>query len=203
MIDELGFSDEIWRISDDGKIALKMTMPVNPFQDVKDKDFFYEPVLWAYENGVTSGLSATEFGPGTVCNRAQVVTFLWRAAGSPAPAVTDNPFVDVEAGSFYEKAVLWAVENGITTGTDAAHFSPGQSCNRVTVVTFLHRAFGEPASGAENPFADVTDGAWYAPSVLWAVEQGITNGLSADTFGVDTICNRAQIVTFLYRTYVN
>ena len=174
----------------------------NPFTDVPISEFYHEPVLWAYENGVTSGLTATEFGPNAVCNRAQVVTFLWRAAGCPEPAVTENPFVDVEPGSFYEKAVLWAVEKGITTGTNATHFSPNMACNRATVVTFLYRAFEEPAvEGTENTFTDVPAESWYTAPVLWAVEQGITNGMGEGIFGSETACNRAQIVTFLYRAY--
>ena len=112
--------------------------------------------------------------------------------------------MDVDAGSFYEKAVLWAAENGITNGTDEFHFSPNTPCNRAQVVTFLYRAMQSPAVGTTAcPFTDVVAGQWYEPAVLWAVENGITNGLSADTFGVDTTCNRAQVVTFLYRTYVN
>ena len=176
----------------------------NPFTDVPWDSFFYESVMWAAEQEVTTGISATEFGPGGSCNRAQVVTFLWRAAGSPEPAVTENPFVDVEKGSFFEKAVLWAVEEGITTGTDESHFSPGLTCNRATVVTFLYRAFGEPAvESSSNPFQDVPAGGWYTAPILWAVEQNITNGVSADSFAPDQNCSRAQIVTFLFRAYVN
>ncbi len=173
-----------------------------PFTDIPDGAFYYRPVMWAVKQGITNGVSATTFGPGQSCNRAQVVTFLWRAAGSPEPAAAVNPFVDVEAGSFYEKAVLWAVEKGVTTGTDATHFSPGVTCNRATVVTFLYRAFESPAvENAENPFTDIPAESWYTAPVLWAVEQGVTNGLSADSFGPDQSCNRAQIVTFLYRGY--
>ena len=174
------------------------------FIDVLPFQFWYEPVSWAVEQEVTTGISATEFGPGGSCNRAQVVTFLWRAAGSPEPAVTENPFVDVQSGSFFEKAVLWAVEEGITTGTDASHFSPALTCNRATVVTFLYRAFGEPAvESSSNPFQDVPAGGWYTAPILWAVEQNITNGVSADSFAPDQNCSRAQIVTFLFRAYVN
>ena len=176
--------------------------PAKDFADVPAGSFYEAPVAWAVENGITNGIADFTFGPNADCNRAQVVTFLWRAAGSPAPASSVNPFVDVEKGSFYEKAVLWAVEQGITNGIDATHFSPDQSCNRATVVTFLYRAFGAPAvENAVNPFTDVPDDAWYTTSVLWAVEQGITNGMSAELFGVSNICNRAQIVTFLCRAY--
>ena len=172
------------------------------FSDVKPDDFYSDALDHGYDSGWVTGLTATTFGPGTVCNRAQVVTFLWRAAGCPEPVVTENPFVDVEPGSFYEKAVLWAVEMGITTGTDESHFSPNMACNRATVVTFLYRAFEEPAvEGAENPFTDVPADSWYTAPVLWAVEQGITNGMGEGIFGSETACNRAQIVTFLYRAY--
>ena len=132
------------------------------------------------------------------------MTFLWRAAGSPAPENSTNPFEDVQAGSFYETAVLWAVEMGITNGTDATHFGPGDPCNRASVVTFLWRAAGKPQpENAANPFEDVQAGSFYETAVLWAVEKGITNGLTATEFGPTATCNRAQVVTFLYRTYVN
>ena len=177
---------------------------VLPFTDVPAGSFYYDSVLWALENEITNGMSATEFGSGLSCNRAQVVTFLWRAAGSPEPESTEHPFVDVVAGSFYEKAVLWAVETGITTGTDGQHFSPNESCNRAAVVTFLHRAAGSPAPKTEtHSFADVPAGSFYEQAVLWAVENGITNGLSASQFGPTSLCNRAQVVTFLFRAFAN
>ena len=174
----------------------------NPFVDVPEGSFYYDPVLWAVENGITNGVDATHFGPNDSCMRAHVVTFLWRAAGSPEPQQSHNPFVDVKATDFYYKPVLWAVENGITNGLDATHFGPFAYCNRAQVVTFLHRALGnpEPAS-SRNPFTDVPDGSFYHKPVLWAVENGVTNGLSATTFGPTAICNRAQIVTFLYRAF--
>ena len=135
-------------------------------------------------------------------NRAQVVTFLWRAAGAPEPTITENPFVDVPADAFYYNAVLWAVENGITTGISPDHFNPTGQCNRAQVVTFLWRAMGEPeATNTENPFSDVLAGEFYTSAVAWAVENGITTGVGDGTFGVTTVCNRAQVVTFLYRTY--
>ena len=171
------------------------------FDDVVPGSFYEEPVAWALEKGITNGISATQFGATADCNRAQVVTFLWRAAGQPEPAVTSNPFVDVQPGSFYEKAVLWAVEKGITNGLDATHFGPNASCNRAQVVTFLWRSVGSPDAAGSSSFADVTSGAWYAAAISWAVANGITNGLSATEFGVNTVCNRAQIVTFLFRAY--
>ena len=186
-----------------GDLTWQPYAPVT-FCDVNAGDYYYDSVAWALTNGITAGVSETAFGPDGVCNRAHVVTFLWRSAGCPEPTSAENPFVDVKEGDFFHKAVLWAVENGITNGVDATHFGPTVPCNRAQVVTFLYRAMQSPAVGtAACPFTDVVRGEWYEPAVLWAVENGITNGLSADTFGVDTTCNRAQVVTFLYRTYVN
>ena len=178
---------------------LNVTLPDrNPFVDVPKGAWYYEPVLWAVEKGITSGVDATHFGPGVACNRATVVTFLWNAEGKPEPKSTHNPFKDVPAGSWYEKAVLWAVEKGITSGVDATHFGPGISCNRATVVTFLYSAAGKPAVTGSNPFTDVPAGSWYEKAVLWAKANGITSGVSDTKFGAATICNRAQVVTFLY-----
>jgi hypothetical protein len=153
------------------------------------------------EKGITTGATATTFNPNGNCQRAQVVTFLWRAAGSPEPTITENPFVDVPEDAFYYKAVLWAVESNITNGIDGTHFAPFALCNRAQVVTFLWRANGSPLAFAENVFEDVKDGTYYKQAVLWAIEKGITNGISATEFGVENVCNRAQVVTFLYRTY--
>jgi len=170
--------------------------------DVPADAYYYDPVAWAVKEGITSGISETRFGPDADCSRAQVVTFLWRAAGSPEPTLTSHSFVDVESGSFYEKAVLWAVEKGITAGTDSTHFSPNDSCSRSQVVTFLYRAFEHPAvENVENPFSDVPNDAWYTAPVLWAVEQNITAGTGNGLFDVNGVCSRAQIVTFLYRAY--
>ena len=181
--------------------ALEEAEPVNPFTDVPEGSYYYDPVLWAVENGITNGTSDTEFSPTKNCNRAQVVTFLWRAAGKPEPASTKNPFDDVVESDYFYKAVLWAVEKDITNGTSDTEFSPTKDCNRAQVVTFLWRAEGstEPAS-QENPFSDVDFAAYYGKAVLWAVENGITNGKTATTFNPTENCNRAQVVTFLYRT---
>ena len=173
----------------------------NPFTDVPEGSFYIDPVLWAVENGVTTGATATTFNPNGNCQRAAVVTFLWRAAGSPEPTTTVNPFTDVKESDFFYKAVLWAVENEITNGLSATKFGPFELCNRAQVVTFLWRAMGKPDSSAEVSFADVQAGQFYSTAVAWAVENGITNGISATEFGVNGICNRAQVVTFLYRTY--
>ena len=173
----------------------------NPFLDVNETQFFYTPVLWAVENGITSGMTADTFGPFEICNRAQVVTFLWRYVGSPEPTTTVNPFVDVPAGSFYYKPVLWAVENGITMGVDPTHFGPNMLCNRAQVVTFLWRIMEQPAPGlTEHPFTDVDAGSFYEKPVLWALENGITTGATATTFNPVGQCLRAQVVTFLHRT---
>ena len=172
------------------------------FSDVKPDAFYSDALDHGYDAGWVSGLTATTFGPNASCNRAQVVTFLWRAAGCPMPTAVENPFEDVTESDFYYDAVLWAVEKDITAGVDATHFAPMQSCSRAQVVAFLHRAMGSPEiSNESSPFTDVVAGEWYELPVLWAVENGITAGLTADTFGVETVCNRAQVVTFLYRTY--
>ena len=174
----------------------------NPFVDVPEDAFYHDPVMWAVESGITKGVDETHFGPDVACSRSQVVTFLWRAAGSPEPESAENPFADVAEGDFFYKPVLWAVENGITKGVDGTHFDPNGECSRSQFVTFLWRAMGKPApETAENPFVDVTEGAFYYNAVLWAVENGVTKGVSADTFGIEGVCNRAQVVTFLYRAY--
>ncbi len=174
------------------------------FEDVKAGDFFFDPVEWAVENGVTTGATETTFNPNGNCLRGHVVTFLWRAAGSPEPETTNNPFTDVKESDFFYKAVLWAVEEGITNGLTTTTFGPYSECNRAQVVTFLWRAMEKPApASTEHPFTDVEEDQFYFQPMLWAVEEGITNGLTATTFGPNATCNRAQVVTFLYRTYVD
>lgn len=169
------------------------------FTDVKPGDWFYDAVQWAVENDITSGTSATKFSPNAPCTRGQIATFLWRAAGEPEPISRQMPFTDVAEGSYCEKAVLWAVENDITTGTSATTFSPNAPCNRAQCVTFLWRSQGKTAAVGANPFADVPSGQYYTDPVLWAVEHEITSGTSATTFSPNANCSRAQIVTFLYR----
>ena len=174
--------------------------PKNPFTDVEEGRFYYGSVLWAVEAGITKGTTATTFEPKKPCTRAEVVTFLWRAKGQPAPQSSVNPFVDVERGKWYTEAVLWAVAEGITTGTSATTFEPTKVCTRAEVVTFLWRTVGEhDSSGAENPFVDVERGKWFTEAVLWAVAEGITTGTSATTFEPTLTCDRGQIVTFLSR----
>ena len=174
----------------------------NPFTDVPEDSFYIDPVLWAVENGITTGATPTTFNPGGDLLRAQFVTFLWRAAGEPEPINPVNPFTDVKESDFFYKAVLWAVEEGITTGATATTFNPMGVTNRAQAVTFLYRAMGNPqVTGTANPFTDVVAGAWYEAPILWAVEKGVTNGMGDGTFGINNPCNRAHAVTFLFRAY--
>ena len=179
-------------------VATNSTAPVTSFIDVKESAWYYTPVQWAVANGVTSGTSDTTFSPGNQCTRAQAVTFLWNAKGQPEPKSTKNPFTDVKSTAWYYKAVLWAVENGITSGTSATTFSPNSTCTRAQIVTFFHNYAGKPAASGKNPFTDVKSTAWYYQPVLWAVSEGVTAGLTPTTFGPTNTCTRGQIVTFLY-----
>ena len=169
------------------------------FVDVATGSYYEDAVDWAVENGITKGTDDTHFSPDGICTRAQAVTFLWRAAGSPEPKTNTMPFTDVNAGSYYYDAVLWAVENGITKGTSDTTFSPNMTCSRAQIVTFLWRSEKSPAACTANPFADVKSTAYYAGAVLWAVENDITKGTTNTTFSPDADCTRAQIVTFLWR----
>ncbi len=175
--------------------------PGKAFADMPAKgNWAHDPIDWAVSNEITNGTSASTFSPDEGCTRAQVVTFLWRAAGQPAPASSTNPFTDVKPGAYYYNAVLWAVEKGITNGTSDKTFSPDETCTRAQIVTFLWRYEGQPApTSTNNPFADVRTSAYFGSAVLWAVEKGITNGTSATTFDPEDTCTRAQVVTFLYR----
>lgn len=170
-----------------------------PFTDVADDAYYYDAVKWAVDKGITEGSSKTTFSPGVICTRAQAVTFLWRAMGSPEPTGTQCPFLDVAPGAYYDKAVLWATEKGITVGTSATAFSPDMTVDRNQTVTFLWRMAGEPAATGMSTFADVANNAYYAAAVRWAVEQGITQGTGGNSFSPLAPCDRAQMVTFLYR----
>ena len=172
---------------------------LNYFVDVPTSSYYYDAVLWAVEQGITQGTDNSHFSPSGICTRAQAVTFLWRAAGSPAPKATAMPFTDVKSGVYYYDAVLWAVENGITRGTSDTTFSPNQTCSRAQIVTFLWRAENSPAAGTVNPFTDVKADAYYADAVLWAVKENVTKGTTDTTFSPSDDCTRAQIVTFIYR----
>lgn len=188
-----------------GTVAIKIGQTMN-FIDVKTTDYFYNSVKWAVGKNITNGTSSTTFSPYKSCTRAEIVTFLWRAAGSPEPTTTRNPFRDVNAvtHSSYYKAILWASQKGITSGTSTTAFSPDQVCTRAQIVTFLYRYAGQPSGYYSNPFKDVgaTSEASYYKAVLWAVGKGITTGTSATTFSPYASCNRAEAVTFLYR-YTN
>lgn len=181
--------------------AFKAAAPAseNPFTDVPSGAYYEDAVIWAVKKDITSGTSATTFDPDGSCTRAQAVTFLWRAAGSPEPKSAAMPFTDVPAGSYFEKAVLWTVENGITKGTSDTTFSPDASCTRAQIVTFLWRAGGSPAVSGNSAFSDVASDAYYAAAVAWAEKNGVTGGIGGGLFGSDNTCTRAQIVTFLHR----
>lgn len=170
---------------------------ISPFADVATDAYYYDAVKWAVEKDITNGVSETLFGPDQACTRAQIVTFLWRAAGSPEPK-SGSSFADVAADAYYAKAVAWAVENGITKGTSETTFHPDETCTRAQGVTFLYRALGKLAA-AQAGFTDVAADSYYADAVNWAAENGVTKGISETLFGPDGSCTRAQIVTFLYR----
>ena len=185
------------------KVTVKATFMddntmLNYFVDVKAGDYFYDAVLWAVQEGITSGTDATHFSPNASCTRAQIVTFLWRAAGSPEPKNMSS-FTDVPADSYYAKAVAWAVENGITGGTGDGKFSPDATCTRAQAMTFLYRASGSPAVSGGSAFSDVAANAYYADAVKWAEKNGITGGIGGGLFGSGNDCTRAQIVTFIWR----
>ena len=171
------------------------------FKDMPAKDnWAHAGIDWAVYNKITNGTSATAFSPNSGCTRGQVVAFLWRAAGCPEPESDGNDFTDLKPGAFYEKAVAWAVEQGITNGTSKTTFGPDLTCTRGQIVTFLYRFKGQPDVGnTDTPFIDLKDGGFYLDAVAWAVENEITNGMSSDKFAPDSTCTRAQVVTFLYR----
>ena len=189
-----------------GKVTVKATFKAeqttgkNPFIDVPAGSYYEDAVIWAVDKGITTGTSATTFNPNGICTRAQAVTFLWRAAGSPAPKTKVMPFADVKAGSYCYDAVLWAVENGITKGTSDTMFSPDATCTRAQIVTFLWRANGSPAVSGNSAFTDVASDAYYAAAVTWAEKNGVTGGIGGGLFGSNNNCTRAQIVTFIYRS---
>ena len=170
------------------------------FADVQDSEkYYYEPVYWALENDITTGTSDSEFLPESKVTRGQIVTFLYRAADEPEVDVSDLPFTDVKKGAYYEKAVAWALENNITTGTSPTTFAPNEKCTRAQIVTFLYRFADEPEVSGTTPFTDVKAGAYYEKPVLWAYTNDITTGTSATTFRPNSSCTRGQAVTFIYR----
>ena len=177
----------------------KPETPENPFVDVKKDDYYYDAVIWAVGKGIAKGVTDTTFQPNASCTRAEMVTFLYRAAGSPEPTNKVNPFTDVAEDSYYYKAVLWAVEKGIAKGTSETTFSPNDTCTRGQAVAFLYRYANSPAVSGSNSFADVSETAYYYDGTLWAVSKKVTEGTSATTFSPNDLCTRGQIVTFLYR----
>lgn len=202
------------RLTDKGQGRYTFTMPGSrvsvsasfkaesaelPFADVPSGSYYEDAVLWALRQGITTGTGAAAFGPDLACTRAQAVTFLWRASGSPAPKSADTAFTDVVPGSYYYDAVLWAVENGITGGTTASTFDPDGICSRAQIVAFLWRSQESPAVDGANPFTDVSGSAYYVGAVLWAASEKVTAGISEDTFAPQRSCTRAQIITFLWR----
>ena len=186
-----------------GRVEVKATfteeVKISPFRDVSTDAYYYEAVKWAQKKSITGGIGDGLFGPNQPCTRAQIVTFLWRAAGSPEPKAMSS-FADVSTDAYYAKAVAWAVENGITTGTGDGKFSPDATCTRAQSVTFLFRAIGKLVD-SKAEFSDVLTDSYYANAVAWAVENGVTNGIGDGQFGPDNSCTRAQIVTFLFRAY--
>ena len=172
----------------------------NPFSDLAPSDFCYDAVMWAVGRDITGGIGNDTFGPNLPCTRAQAVTFLWRAAGSPEPETRVMPFTDAPVGSYYYNAVLWAIENGITEGTSDTMFSPDATCSRAQIVTFLWRAGGSPVASGNSAFTDVASDAYYAAAVIWAEKNDVTGGIGGGLFGSNNDCTRGQIVTFIYRS---
>ena len=179
-------------------IGTKSMMGIS-FEDVLLGQYYYDAVAWAAKSKITAGVTATMFAPDKTCTRAEIVSFLWRAAGSPEPKSASNPFTDVDSGAYYYKAVMWAVEEGITAGTSETTFSPDKTCTRAEAMAFLHRSEGSPAASGVGSFTDVPADAYYTNAVAWAVKSEITAGTSETTFSPDKTCTRAEIVTFLYR----
>ncbi|MBQ6948024.1 MAG: S-layer homology domain-containing protein [Clostridia bacterium] len=180
--------------------CLPLSIAATPFSDVKANAYYAAAVEWAVSNNITAGTTPTTFSPNDACTRGQIVAFLWRAYGQPNPGTATAPFTDVSKNAYYYKAVLWAVESGITSGTSATTFSPNDACTRGQIVSFLWRAAGQPTPSATSaPFTDVGKTAYYYKAVLWAVENGITSGTSATAFSPNGPCTRGQIVAFLFR----
>ncbi len=193
-----GLADHVTYLLSDDTVGSGASSPV--FDDVKNGAFYADAVKWAVASGITRGTTENRFSPDDGCTRGQAVTFLWRAAGKPEPKSLSCPFVDVKSGSYCYKAVLWAVENGITKGVSKTEFSPDGICTRGQIVTFLHRSGGSPSpSSTANPFRDVSPTGFYFKAVLWAVEKGITKGISDTEFSPGGVCTRAHVVTFLFR----
>ncbi|MBQ3378439.1 MAG: S-layer homology domain-containing protein [Clostridia bacterium] len=171
------------------------------FGDVSASDYYCDAVNWAVDMGITTGVSDTMFAPGETCTRAQMVSFLWRAVGKPKAGSNAPVFSDVSKSDYYYTAVMWAAGHGITLGASDGRFDPDGSCTRAQAVSFIYRAMGEPKAGAKASFSDVSAGAYYYNAVMWASGEGVTVGTSKNTFSPDKVCTRAEIITFLYRSY--
>ena len=195
-------STEQHTVCEYAKIPNYDSTPTAPFVDVQNtNDYFYTPVLWAVENNITYGTDDTHFSPNQSCTRAQLVSFLWRAAGEPEPETTKSPFTDVQnPNEYYYKAVLWAAENGIAAGVGNNQFAPNQTCTRAQIVSFIYRASGDTETYTENPFQDISPKDYYYKAVLWGAANGVVAGTSDTTFSPDETCTRAQGVSFLYRS---
>ena len=188
------------KVTVEGKFKAEQSTGKNPFTDVPAGCYYEDAVIWAVDKGITAGTDATTFNPDGICTRAQIVTFLWRAAGSPE-SKSMSSFSDVSADSYYAKAVAWAVEKGITSGTGDRKFNPKDPCTRAQSVTFLYRAAGSPAVIGSAEFSDVASDTYYAAAVAWAAKNGITSGTGGGQFGSDNKCTRGHIVTFLFSAY--
>lgn len=175
------------------------TKTPSPFRDITPSDYFYDAAMWARNNGIAKGQGSRQFNPNATCTRAEMLTFLWRACGSPEPTGSGKRFKDVPAGAYYEKAIQWAADNKIVKGAGSGKFNPGATITRAEAVTFLYREAGSPTAVPGNKFADVGSNAYYAGPVQWAVDNGIAKGVKKTKFSPDEACTRAQIVTFLYR----
>ena len=204
-VDTYGLNNGWYTIKFNGQTAYisaqytsKTAPSVAGFTDVPAGQYYSTPVSWAVKQGITSGTTATTFSPNRTCTRAEIVTFLWKAAGSPSVSAS-NPFTDVKSSDYYYKAVLWAIKNGVTSGTSATTFSPNAKCTRGQVVTFMWSWAGKPTTSNSISFRDVVSNAYYYKAVKWAVKNNITSGTSATTFSPNNVCTRAEVVTFLYR----
>lgn len=196
-----GYSDQVKKQSEEYEAKKRGELPeTGTFTDVDENDYFFDAVEWAAENGITGGVSAECFGAALDCSRAQTMTFLWRAMGEPEPGSYDPALTDVKRGSYYYDAVLWAMQEGITTGAGKWLFAPDKAVTRGQFVTFLYRLSGEK-SDVLHPFTDVPAGSYYGPAIAWAYSKGITTGTSKTAFSPDAPCTRAQIITFLYRYF--
>ncbi len=171
------------------------------FNDVSSSAYYYEAVNWAVDTGITTGASSASFAPNQTCTRAQMVSFLWRAVGKPKPKAGTKAFSDVSPSAYYYDAVMWAAGSGITMGAADGRFDPDGYCTRAQAVSLIHRMLGEPEPAANSVFSDVSSGAYYYNAVMWASGEGITRGVSKNRFSPDTVCTRAEIITFLYRSY--